>query len=101
MAAPRPIIKIAVTKARSVTLRVTDPTPDETAKYRVRVKRSNQHSAWSEVLQAKTNFDSVTMLTLNGLLPYMKYIVEVASYYKDGDIGPNSLPFRFTTHQAG
>jgi len=49
----------------------------------------------------KTSQGGDAWITLHGVHPYTAYKVEVASYYKDGDIGPYSVDKRFITKQAG
>lgn len=84
-------------QARTVQLRVTDPTPTDTAKYIVRYKTRSFHSDWVPVLRNKTS----AIITLDGLHPYTTYLMELASHYKDGDEGPYSVPHSFATGQAG
>lgn len=88
-------------QSRTVQLRVTDPTPSETAKYIVRYKTRSSHSDWVQVLRNKTSAGRDTVISLDGLHPYTSYLMELASYYKDGDEGPYSVPHSFATEQAG
>ena len=88
-------------QSRTVQLRVSDPTPSDTAKYIVRYKTRSSHSDWVPVLQNKTSAGRTTVITLDGLHPYTTYQMEVASHYKDGDEGPYSVPHSFATEQAG
>ncbi|KAL9950767.1 hypothetical protein ACROYT_G043325 [Oculina patagonica] len=98
--APRPVMVITKVQSRTVQLRVTDPTPSDTAKYIVRYKTHSPHSEWVSVLRNKTGSGRDTVIMLDGLHPYTKYLVEVAAYYKDGDEGPYSVPHPFETEQA-
>lgn len=84
----------------TVQLRVTDPTPTDTAEYIVRYKTRSFHSDWVPVLRNKTSANH-TVITLDGLHPYTTYLMELASHYKDGDEGPYSVPHSFATEQAG
>lgn len=88
-------------QSRTVQLRVTDPTPTDTAKYIVRYKTRSSHSDWVPVLRNKTSAVRVTVITLDGLHPYTTYLMELATQYKDGDEGPYSVPHSFATEQAG
>ena len=88
-------------QSRTVQLRVTDPTPSDTAKYIVRYKTRSSPSDWVTVLRNKTSAGRDTVITLDGLRPYTTYLMELASRYKDGDEGPYSVPHSFATEQAG
>lgn len=88
-------------QSRTVQLRVTDPTPSDTAKYIVRYKTRSFHSDWVPVVRNKTSAARDTVITLDGLHPYTTYLMELASFYKDGDEGPYSVPHSFATEQAG
>ena len=88
-------------QSRSVQLRVTDPTPTDTAKYIVRYKTRSFHSDWVPVLRNKTSAGRNTVITLDELHPYTTYLMELASQYKDGDEGPYSVPHPIATEQAG
>lgn len=92
---------ITKVQSRTVQLRVTDPNPSDTAKYFVRYKTHSPHSDWVSVLRNKTGSGRDTVIMLDGLHPYTRYLVEVASYYKDDDEGPYSVPHPFETEQAG
>ena len=92
---------ITEVQSRKLQFRVTDPTPSDTAKYIVRYKTRSPHSDWIRVLRNKTSGGRDTVSTLSGLRPYTKYVLEVASYYKDGDEGPYSVPHANETAQAG
>lgn len=99
--APRPVMVIPEVQARQVTLRVTDPTPADTSKYLVRYKKDAGHAQWVTKEIRMDGQVSDVDVTLNGVQPFTAYVVEVASYYKDQDEGPYSIPKRFTTKQAG
>lgn len=88
-------------QSRTVQLRVTDPTPSETAMYIVRYKTRSSHSDWVQVLRNKTSAGRDTVISLDGLHPYTTYLMELASYYKDDDEGPYSVPHSFATEEAG
>ena len=88
-------------QSRTVQLQVTDPTSADTAKYIVRYKTRSFHSDWVPVVRNKTSVGRNTVITLDGLHPYTTYLMELASYYKDGDEGPYSVPHSFATEQAG
>lgn len=88
-------------QSRTVQLRVTDPTPTDTAKYIVRYKTRSFHSDWVPVLRNKTSTGRNTVITLDGLHPYTAYVMELASHYQDGDEGPYSVPHSFATEEAG
>ena len=92
---------ITEVQSRTLQFRVTDPTPSDTAKYIVRYKTRSPHSDWIQVLRNKTSSGRDTVTMLGGLHPYTTYLMEVASYYKDGDEGPYSVPHAFETDQAG
>lgn len=92
---------ISEVQARQITLHITDPTPADTAKYLVRHKKDTGHAQWVTKKKSKIGQDSHVYVTLNGVHPFTEYVVEVASYYKDQDEGPYSIPKRFTTKQAG
>lgn len=99
--APRPVLVISDVQSRRVLLHVTDPTPADTAQYVVRFKTDIGHSSWLMEKRNKTSQGGDAWITLHGVHPYTAYKVEVASYYKDGDIGPYSVDKRFITKQAG
>ena len=88
-------------QSRTVQLRITDPTPTDTAEYIVRYKTHSIHSDWVPVLRNKTSRGRTTVITLDGLHPYTTYLMELASHYKDGDEGPYSVPHSFATERAG
>ena len=99
--APRPVIIISEVQARQVVLDVRDPTPTDTSQYLVRYKTDSGHSSWVEEKRNKTGQGGDDWITLHGVHPYTSYTVEVASYYRDEDIGPYSVNKHFTTKQAG
>ena len=92
---------ISEVQARQITLHITDPTPADTSKYLVRYKKDTGHAQWVTKEKSKIGQGSDVYVTLNGVHPFTAYVVEVASYYKDQDEGPYSIPKRFTTKQAG
>ena len=92
---------ISEVQARQITLHITDPTPADTSKYLVRYKKDTGHAHWVTKEKSKVGQGSDVYMTLNGVHPFTAYVVEVASYYKDQDEGPYSVPKRFTTKQAG
>lgn len=98
--APRPVIIISEVQARQVVLHVRDPTPTDTSQYLVRYKADPGHSSWVEEKRNKSGQGGDAWITLHGVHPYTSYTVEVASYYRDEDIGPYSVNKHFTTKQA-
>ena len=99
--APRPVIIVTDVQSRQVLLHVTDPTPADTLQYMVRYKTDTGHSPWLINKRNKTSPGGDARITLYGVHPYTSYTVEVASYYKDGDVGPYSVNKHFKTKQAG
>ena len=99
--APRPVVAITEVQSRTLQFRVTDPTPTDTAKYIVRYKTRSAYWNWVQVERNKTSIGHDTIITLDGLHPYTRHLMEVASYYKDVDEGPFSVPHSFETKQAG
>ena len=75
--------------------------PTDTVEYLVRYKTYPRHSTWVVERRNKTGHGADTWITLYNVHPYSSYTVEVASYYKDDDVGPYSVNKHFTTKQAG
>lgn len=67
----------------------------------MRYKTNTGHSSWLIEMRNKTSQTGDVSITLHGVLPFTSYTVEVASYYKDGDVGPYSVNKHFKTEQAG
>ena len=88
-----------------MTVQVTDPTPHDTDKYLIHYQRINHSDRnteeQSKPVMKKEGDRSVAVLSVSGLHPYTRYRLEVASHFKDNDIGPYSVPRMFVTEEAG
>ena len=99
--APRPVVVVSDVQSRKAVLHVRDPSPTETVQYLVRYKTYPRYSTWIKERRNKTGHGADTWIVLHNIHPYSSYTVEVASYYKDDDVGPYSVNKHFTTKQAG
>ena len=91
-------------KANEVTVKVADPSPHDTEKYLVRYRRVHQFDQVNIERPKKMKVEgdrTVAVLLVEGLHPYTRYQIEVASSFIDQDIGPYSVPQQFMTEEAG
>ncbi|KAK3727870.1 hypothetical protein QZH41_010595 [Actinostola sp. cb2023] len=100
--APRPVIKVANLKSRFATIGIMDPAPLDTSWYLIRYKvEDDENGPWSTIRRPRSPIkkSSIAYLTIKDLKPFTTYLTEVSSLYKDGDVGPYSIPLSFTTHE--
>lgn len=80
-----------------------DPSPADTSAYLIRYKiKDIDNVPWSTIQRDRPALKkSVVYITINKLKPYTVYLIEISPKYKDGDVGPYSLPLVFNTDEGG